>query len=344
MVNFDVKSMRSEAATDVLILGAGPAGTATAIQCAQAGLDVAIVEREQFPRDRPGETLHPGIEPLLQQLGVAEQTLTPDLLRHPGIWVQWNQAHFVPFGKDDTGVWRGFQIWRADFDAALLNHAKKLGVKVLQPCYPTALLLSADRVAGVKTSQGALHSTFVVDATGSHHWLARQLKLPITYYSPRLIARYGYATGEIPQSSPAIAADNQGWTWTVQVRPQLYQWTRLSFNQQIDKRWIPPEFAQLQPIRTNAADVTWRIVEQPAGKGYFLVGDAASVLDPAASHGVLKAIMSGMMAGHIITQIFNHAQPEQIAIQAYNHWLHTWFHHDIQKLKELYATLPTPPQ
>ncbi|MES1022903.1 FAD-dependent oxidoreductase [Gloeocapsa sp. BRSZ] len=334
---------RSEETIDVLILGAGPAGTATAIQCAQAGLDVTIVEREQFPRDRPGETLHPGIEPLLQQLGVAE-TLTSDSLRHTGIHVQWNQAQFVRFGQDDAEVWRGFQIWRADFDAALLNHAKKLGVKVRQPCSAKALLLRANRVVGVKTSLGALYATFVVDATGSHHWLARQLKLPITYYSPRLIARYGYATGEIFQSSPAIAADNQGWTWTAQVRPHLCQWTRLSFHQPIDKHWIPPQFAQMQLIKTNAADVTWRIVEQPAGKGYFLVGDAASVLDPAASHGVLKAIMSGMMTGHMITQILNHTQPEQTATQAYNRWLQTWFHHDIQKLKQLYATLPTPPQ
>ncbi|MUL35010.1 NAD(P)/FAD-dependent oxidoreductase [Gloeocapsopsis dulcis] len=336
---------RSEAAIDVLILGAGPAGTATAIQCAQAGLNVTMIEREQFPRDRPGETLHPGIEPLLQQLSVAEQTLTPDLLRHLGIWVQWNQSQFVPFGKDDTGVWRGFQIWRADFDAALLNHAKKLGVKVLQPCCPQALLLSNNRVTGVKTSQGALHTTYVVDATGSHHWLARQLKLPITHYTPRLIARYGYAVGEIPQHTPAIAADNQGWTWTARVRPQLYQWTRLLFYQeQIDKHWIPPEFTQLQPISTNAADVTWRIVEHPAGNGYFLVGDAAAVLDPAASHGILKAIMSGMMAGHAIAQIINHDQLESVAIQAYNRWLHNWFQHDIQKLKEFYTTLPNPPQ
>ncbi|MBE9192893.1 NAD(P)/FAD-dependent oxidoreductase [Gloeocapsopsis crepidinum LEGE 06123] len=334
---------RSEETIDVLILGAGPAGTATAIQCAQAGLNVTIVEREQFPRDRPGETLHPGIEPLLQQLGVAE-TLTSDLLRHTGIYVQWNQSQFIPYGKDDAGVWRGFQIWRADFDAALLNHAQDLGVRVLQPCHAKAILLNNNRVTGVETSQGALHSTFVVDATGSQHWLARQLKLLITHYTPRLIARYGYAIGECSQQTPTIAADHQGWTWTAQVRPRLYQWTRLSFQQQVDKHWIPPKFAQLQPMRTNSADVTWRIVEHLAGKGYFLVGDAAAVLDPAASHGVLKAIMSGMMAGHAIAQIINHTQPEQTAIQAYNHWLHTWFHHDIQKLKQLYTTLPTPPQ
>ncbi|WP_178378036.1 hypothetical protein [Chroogloeocystis siderophila] len=54
--------------------------------------------------------------------------------------------------------------------------------------------------------------------------------------------------------------------------------------------------------------------------------------------------MSGMMTGHMITQILNHTQPEQAATPAYNHWLHTWFHHDIKKLQQLYATLPTLPQ
>ena len=45
----------------VIVLGGGPAGTATAIRCVQSGLRVALVERESFPRHRPGETQHPGI-------------------------------------------------------------------------------------------------------------------------------------------------------------------------------------------------------------------------------------------------------------------------------------------
>ncbi len=66
---------------DVIILGGGPAGSATAIICAQHGLQVALLERDKFPRNRPGETLHPGVEPLLGQLGVLEEILNADFIR-----------------------------------------------------------------------------------------------------------------------------------------------------------------------------------------------------------------------------------------------------------------------
>jgi hypothetical protein len=67
------------------------------------------------------------------------------------------------------------------------------------------------------------------------------------------------------------------------VHPQLYQWTRVLFGEQkIDKDFLPPEYQQLKiHKKTRGADVTRRIVSQPAGEGYFLVGDAAMVLDPA---------------------------------------------------------------
>lgn len=329
---------------EVIVVGGGPAGSAAAIKCVQSGLSVTIIEAEQFPREHPGETLHPGIEPLLEQLGVAQPVLAAGFLRHQGNWVQWEgESRFVPFGADEAGPWYGFQAWRADFDALLLNHAKNLGVEVLQPCRALQPIVSDSRVIGVITSQGALHSSFVIDAAGSRHWLARQLGLNINNYSPRLIARYGYVEGNrcSQDDSPAIVADKQGWTWIAKVRPQLYQWTRLSFcNEQTDRSSIPEELCGLKPKgKIRAADVTWRIVNQPVGSNYFMVGDAAAVLDPASSHGVLKAIMSGIMAGHLITQIVNYSKTAHKATQEYYQWVYNWFSHDVSKLKELYRLL-----
>jgi flavin-dependent dehydrogenase len=124
----------------------------------------------------------------------------------------------------------------------------------------------------------------------------------------------------------------------------VYQWTRLNFDgRRPDSDWRPAELAELEPCQpTRGADVTWRIASYPAGPGYFLVGDAASVLDPASSHGVLKALMSGMYAGYLIVRVLAHGQPALLAIEAFNDWLRDWFKRDVQQLTELYSVLVQP--
>lgn len=347
------------------MLGGGPGGSSASIECARAGLRVVQVEREQFPREHVGETLHPGVEPLLTQLGVWEDVQRANFLRHEGNWIEWaGERRFEAFGADaDGGAWQGLQAWRADFDAILLERARALGVRVLQPCQAVRPLLAGQRVVGLETSHGDLHAPFVVDAAGDRHWLARQLHLPIKKYSRRLTARYGYVEGVCAarDEAPQIVSDARGWTWTARVRPQLYQWTRLSVAGEKDdgaieeaegaivssrggrgEKYLPSEFHGLKRRgASKGADVTWRLVERAAGAGYFLVGDAAAVLDPASSHGVLKAIMAGMMAAHSIAHVFAHRLTEQDAARGYCDWVREWFEHDVRRLTELYSIFDT---
>jgi 2-polyprenyl-6-methoxyphenol hydroxylase-like FAD-dependent oxidoreductase len=129
-------------AADVVVVGGGPAGAAAAIACATQGLRVALCEREPAGRDRPGETLHPGIEPLLGQLGVSDRLAGVVGARHAGIWIQWGGARRLePFGSDAGGSWKGLQVWRADFDALLLTRPREAGVDVRQPCTASAILM-----------------------------------------------------------------------------------------------------------------------------------------------------------------------------------------------------------
>jgi flavin-dependent dehydrogenase len=92
----------------------------------------------------------------------------------------------------------------------------------------------------------------------------------------------------------------------------------------------------------RGADVTWRVVPA-AGAGYFLTGDAAATLDPASSHGVLKAIMTGMMAGQLIVGVLSGQVTEQAAAAKYARWVAEWFRHDVRALSELYAQFSTAP-
>jgi flavin-dependent dehydrogenase len=333
--------------TDVAVVGGGPAGSATAITCARAGLQVAVAERSAFPRRAPGETLHPGALPALRRLDVEDQVLAADFLRHEGHFVRWGgPERFVPFGRDGNGAWLGLQAWRPMFDAILLEQASRLGVRIEQPDRPRRVLGTAQEVRGIVTERGAIRARYVVDATGRRAWLAQQLGVRAEPHGPRLTAWYGYAEGHCPERdrAPALTADADGWTWVARIRPGTYQWTRLNFDgRRPSANWRPEELSKLRPCsRTLGADVSWRIASAPAGAGYFLVGDAAAVLDPASSHGVLKALMSGMMAGHLIVNVSAGKLQTMDAAALYTRWLRDWFEHDVRKLNELYSVLGRP--
>ncbi|MBV9774604.1 MAG: tryptophan 7-halogenase [Gemmatimonadetes bacterium] len=326
--------------TDVLIVGGGPAGAAAAITCARNGVRVMLCERDATSGERPGETLHPGIEPLLAQLGVADRLAAVTGARHPGIWIEWGSARrFEGFGGDEHGAWRGFQVWRADFDAMLLDRARELGVDVRRPCAATGVLDDAR----TRTTDGVVSARVRVDATGRARWLGRALGVPAEPRSRRLFARYGYVEGECPprDDAPALVADVEGWTWTARVKPRLYQWTRVAFNgERTAADWLPDEFAGMTrrgPAR--GADVTWRMAERVADADWFMVGDAAATLDPTSSHGVLRALTSGMMAGHLATAIVQERAPAHEAAAVYHGWLADWFAADAARLGEFYRRL-----
>lgn len=328
----------------LLIIGGSVAGSAAAIHARQKDLSVAIIERENFPRDRPGETLHPGVEPLLKQLGVLEAVKKVSFTRHKGTYIQWNAApEFQPFNTTNSGEdWYGFQAHRRVFDQLLLEQAKKLGAEVWMGMGADKPIVENQRVVGAVLNGEEIRADYVIDASGHWHWLSRQLHLPVNYFSKQLIARYGYAQGSCPirDEAPAIIADKEGWTWTAKIAKDLYQWTRLDLFSTKKTHFWPEEFKNLIPLGgSKGADVTWRFVEQPAGPGFFIVGDAVAVLDPASSHGVLRALMSGIQAADLIGHIVNKRCPDNVATQHYHDWLWEWFFHDLQRLSLLYKKL-----
>lgn len=333
---------------DVVVIGAGPGGCACAIHCARHGLKVAIIERHASARERPGETLHPGIEPLLRQLGVAEQILEGDCVRPLGTWVSWqHERSFVPYGEDAQGPWRGFQIPRLLLDSLLLESARALGVAIRRPCQARQVIVQNGRVKGVQTDQHPLYCAHLIDASGPPAWLTRQLGLPVQQRSAALTAVYGYVHVNRHGDGPTegMFADTLGWYWVADLGRGLYNWTRLHFTPPVGKASvIPLQLAGFAPSgKVRGADVTWRMCERVAGDGYFIVGDAAAVLDPGSSHGVLRALMSGIMAAHGIVEGKKSPALQSTLSQHYRQWLQDWFKHDVAAMRELYQTHPHPP-
>lgn len=327
--------------TDCLIVGGGPAGCAAAIACAQAGLHTTLVEREVQPRDRPGEALHPGVEPMLRELGVADGLHTATRARFSGVWIAWGAApRFEAFGAHDDGTpWLGFQVSRARLDEALRARAHELGTDVL-----AGIGVESFEDGVVRLDDGrALRTAMLIDASGPARWLSRRLALPERVRSPRRSVRYGYVRGHCPAraEAPALFGHREGWTWTARVADDLYQWARLDFNavaRPRDER--PAELAGLECVgAARGADATWRMVEPAAGKGWLIAGDAAATLDPTSSKGVLKALLSGTMAGRTAVAIVQRGGDATRGARAYRLWLEDGFENEVAAMAPMYERL-----
>ncbi|WP_430967356.1 NAD(P)/FAD-dependent oxidoreductase [Spongiimicrobium sp. 2-473A-2-J] len=321
----------------IVIIGAGPAGSACAISVLKAGYEVTLIDRVSFPRHAPGETLHPGVEPLLKELGVLDEVLCSNFLRHHGIEnIRDGYSKYQPYNEDED--WRGFQLSRKEFDTILVNRAIKLGADFYRGVKPIKVDISNKVITSLETNVGKFEGDYFIDATGKRAWLANNLRIEFKEHSPKWIAYYGYVkNSKFKPSNPKLIWDKKGWTWISQINENLVAWVHLNLRQheKVGKAWIPELLNDGESTGPRkAADVTWRIAEKCGYKNCFLVGDAAFVLDPGSSHGVLKAIMSGMMIAHLISRI---KLTSLAKIQEhYDRWMKQQFLADKRMLNKLY--------
>lgn len=316
----------------VAIVGAGPTGLAAAISLARKGIPTTLIERRQGPSRRPGETLHPGIEPIFDQLGVGEAVRTAGFHRHKGSWItRVGDRRYEPFGGPPEAPWLGFQAPAVELDRILLEAAQCAGAKMVEVS-AKAPLVDRGRIVGVQTRKDELPASWVIDASGGGHWLARCLKLQIRMLSPQLRATYGYSgvKADRVDPEPELICEERGWRWQAPLGGGRKAWVRLLLDGGGDSA----------AEGGKRANVTWRRCGTLAGPGYLIAGDAAGVLDPASSHGVLRALMSGMMAAQTVLCLMTRPIDEAALCVNYTDWLGGWLDHDADELARFYAQAP----
>jgi flavin-dependent dehydrogenase len=328
---------------DVVVLGGGPAGTATAVPLARAGRSVVVLERSHYDRARVGEILRPMVRLPLIQLGAWDRFTAEGHVPSPGILSIWGQDelynnHFIfdPYGH-------GWHLDRRRFDAMLALVAEEAGASVCRGARVTSCAPVASRGWQVEFSSGGerdrLKASFLVYATGRGSVLARWQGVGRIFHD-RLVGLIGFfsscSAARERNCQTLIEASENGWWYSAWLPDSKLVVAYLTDADLIPKHAVPvSEYWQnrleqvpqtrsriigcvLEKRIRSAAANSYRM-DRVAGKNWLAVGDAAIAFDPLSSQGIYRALKSGLLAARAIEdcQSGHQSALEEYANQAY---------------------------
>ena len=174
---------------DLVIAGGGPSGSAAAWQAAQTGAKVLVLDKAEFPRDKPcGDGLTARAVSYLQKMGLADEVAKFHRVNKVTVFSpsQWELSFPRRPGMPD----HGHTVSRTELDTVLLKHAESAGAEVRQSCEVTGPELDASgRVIGVAIKSGEkIYGDAVIAADGAYSPIKRALKLDSEYKGYSAIA------------------------------------------------------------------------------------------------------------------------------------------------------------
>lgn len=307
---------------DVVVVGAGPAGSATATHLARRGRSVLLLDRAAFPREKAcGDGLTLASMAQLADLGVEQ------LLAHyqPVHATRLSFASGPEFARATSGR-PGRVVPRAALDTLLGEQARAAGVAVALSCRVTRLLRDNSRMVGVRYRDGATSreatSRFVVAADGANSAMARQAGLAQPNQRAGFAVRaYVSGLGEladefrvlVPLIDPDSGRTLPGYGWVFPVSANLAN-VGVGFlrirpaDQHVNLRTVFRNFlgslrsgsqVRAGPLRGAPLPCDFD-PERCAAEGIVLVGDAARLVDPLSGEGIDTALESGALAADMI--------------------------------------------
>jgi flavin-dependent dehydrogenase len=318
--------------TDVLIIGAGPAGTVAGATLARAGHSVLAVEKQWFPRHVIGESLLPRCNELLHQAGLLEAVEGRRYMpKHAAMFFQGERTQRFAFRNSLPGDWTSsFQVPRDDFDQTLVTAARAQGVDVR---YGLEVRDAAFREEGaavdlLDVETGAVHrveARFVLDCSGPARVLSRLLDLEVPADILARSAYYTHIEGDLrPEGEEAgdiwvVLHPNGAWVWIIPFSNGRTSVGVVAEQATFDaypggdgeKLWAilreepncAARLAKAEPVmRTQRLHGWSTITKKLHGNGWAVAGNAGDFLDPVFSSGVMFALESATLAGQLASR------------------------------------------
>jgi len=319
---------------DVVIIGAGPAGSVAAARLMQDNLSVLVLEKMEFPRFVIGESLLPQSLDYLEKTELLKCIEDQNFQLKTGVAFYHNDKICDFFFKDrySEGYDYAYQVKRADFDHALIKETEKKGANVLFNATVSNVEIGKDKHTVTYSieegSEVKVSCGFVIDASGYGRVLPRMFDLERPAASTPRGAIFSHVKDENRSSKAGENIfvydfnNNSAWIWCipfsdgtcsvgvvgdVKLIHEFSENDGAKFKAMIsDFPGLNDRFSGAKYIFEPRQILSYAVsVEKMYGEGFVLCGNSTEFLDPIFSSGVTLAISSGYKAAELVAKQLN---------------------------------------
>jgi len=363
--------MRTEQA-EVVIVGAGPAGSVAAGLLRRRGIGVLVLEKETFPRFSIGESLLPQSMAYIEEAGMLQAVVEAGFqYKNGAAFARGDRYTDFDFREKFSPGWgTTYQVQRAHFDDVLVREAQKQGAEVrFRHVVEAVDVGGAQPVVTVRGEDGesyAVQARFLLDASGFGRILPRLLKLESPSNFPVRAAIFTHVADGIPAGTfdrnkirvGVHPEHDDVWYWTIPFSNGRCSLGVVAEKAFLD-RYEGDEMTKLRALVNEdpglaglLKDAQW---DTPArqiagyaanvsslwGNGYALLGNAGEFLDPVFSSGVTIAFKSASLAadclarqltGETVDWEADFAKPLKAGVDCFRVFVEAWYEGRFQRV------------
>lgn len=331
---------------DILIVGAGPAGTSTAMALAGSGLKVALLDKANFPRDKVcGDFV---TERGIRAIKEISPNLYNQILQFPEKASNFSTRLYIGKHKPIQYDWSqiSYTLRREHFDQLLLDEVLETGSADFFPGDGVKTVCNTDAGIELVTKSGIVfRAKLVIGADGAHSVVARQLagfKVDREHYGGSVRA-YFNGVSNIEEAVNEVYFDKSvipGYFWLFPISATsanvgFGMHSRYITQHKIDLKSRFYDYIQQSPIlqeKLGNATMEGDLLGfglpffskrfTISGDGYLLTGDAGSLVDPSNGEGIMLAIISGHLAAKTAKTAFEKQDFSAAQLASYTQAVH----------------------